>query len=492
MFNAKDLLKSLSENGGEGYLAFDNSKRYIFWSKGMEVITGLSADVVMGRETFEVFPFLREVGFEKVYERVLNGETVVVEMRKFIVPESNRYGYFSARYSPLFSEDGKVTGGVGIVRDVTQEKEALERQHETESRFRNMADCSPVMLWMSGEDAMCNFFNSTWLQFTGRTLEQELGVGWSEGVHYEDFQGCMDIYLDAFNLRQPFEMEYRLKRHDGEYRWILDRARPRYTPGGNFAGYIGSCVDITERKTLEEDLKRAVRAREDFLSVASHELKTPLTALSLQLGLFQHLTQTASRANDVLDKVTSVSDLASKQMRVLSRLIESLLDVSRISGGRLQLDLQETDLRPVLNEVVRNLSEQARVAKTQLNWREPEEPVIGFCDRIRMEQVATNLLSNAIKYGEGRPVQVRLQESNGHVFLIVKDQGLGIPEEQQARIFDKFQRAKNKSKVDGLGLGLYIAKQIMEGHGGEITLQSEPGHGSTFTAVLPSYKPKSA
>ena len=145
-----------------------------------------------------------------------------------------------------------------------------------------MADASPVLLWMSRTDGLCTFFNQTWLDFTGRSLEEEWGVGWAEGIHFEDFQRCMDTYVDAFNRREVFEMEYRLRRHDGEYRWILDRGTPRYLPDGTFAGYIGSCVDITERKQLEAELRKAVRVRDEFLSIASHELRTPLTSLKLR------------------------------------------------------------------------------------------------------------------------------------------------------------------------------------------------------------------
>src|SRR5689334_7986686 len=128
-----------------------------------------------------------------------------------------------------------------------------------------MADSSPVMLWMSGKDGRCNFFNQSWLEFSGRKMDQELGVGWAEGVHAFDFQRCIDTYLEAFRERRPFEMEYRLQRHDGQFRWILDRGAPRYSPEGTFEGYIGSCIDITERKTLETELRKTIQLREEFL-----------------------------------------------------------------------------------------------------------------------------------------------------------------------------------------------------------------------------------
>jgi len=162
-------------------------------------------------------------------------------------------------------------------------RELLEQQiRETESRFRIMADAAPVLLWMSRTDGLCTFFNQTWLNFTGRSQEEEWGIGWAEGIHFEDFQRCIDTYVDAFNRREVFEMEYRLRRHDGEFRWLLDRGTPRYTPDGTFAGYIGSCADITERKQLEVDLRKAVKVRDEFLSIASHELRTPLTSLKLR------------------------------------------------------------------------------------------------------------------------------------------------------------------------------------------------------------------
>jgi PAS domain S-box-containing protein len=132
-----------------------------------------------------------------------------------------------------------------------------EALSDSEALFRTMADSAPVLIWMSGADALCTFFNKPWLEFIGRTLAQEQGNGWAEGVHPDDLQCCLDTYLSAFHAHQPFRMEYRLRRADGEYRWLLDTGVPRYTPDGGFAGYIGSCIDITERKNTEQALRES-------------------------------------------------------------------------------------------------------------------------------------------------------------------------------------------------------------------------------------------
>ena len=225
-----------------------------------------------------------------------------------------------------------------------------------------MADASPVLLWMSGTDSLCNFFNATWLAFTGRSLEQELGVGWAEGVHFEDFQRCIDTYEEAFGARREFAMEYRLRRADGEYRWLLDRGTPRYTPDGRFAGYIGSCVDITDHKHLEAELRRAVRERDDFMSVAAHELRTPLTPLSLALEKMQ---RQAHKAPEALDphRLRRAADGALANVKRVTALVEELLDVSRLTGGRtLELSKREIDLADLTVLVTLRFAESARDA----------------------------------------------------------------------------------------------------------------------------------
>ena len=143
-----------------------------------------------------------------------------------------------------------------IIRDVTERHRAEQALRESEQRFRLVANTAPVLIWMSGPDKLCNYFNQPWLEFTGRSIEAELGNGWAEGVHPEDLKACLDTYIKAFDGRQPFKMQYRLRRHDGEYRWLLDIGVPRFNADGSFAGYIGSCIDVTDHKLAEEALSR--------------------------------------------------------------------------------------------------------------------------------------------------------------------------------------------------------------------------------------------
>jgi PAS domain S-box-containing protein len=368
--------------------------------------------------------------------------------------------------------DGNVYGGVCLLRDVTEQVETRRRIAETESRFRNMADASPVLLWMSGLDGLCTFFNRTWLEFTGRSLEQEIGIGWSEGVHFQDFQSCMDGYLAAFARRERFAIEYRLRRHDGEYRWIFDQGVPRYAPDGSFAGYIGSCVDITDRRRLAEDLQQQVRGRDEFISIAAHELRTPLMPMRIAVDL---LLQKGADA-ELRARVEMLDQAVSRQ----TETIEALLDLSRINAGLTANDVEPFDLDEVVGQVVARFDRRSAPVVMAASPRSP-----GSWDRGKVERVVSNLVTNGVKYGDGRPVEVAVEDHGARVHLVVRDQGIGIAPADQARIFERFERAVSERNFGGLGLGLWISRQIVAAHGGSIFVDSQPGAGSTFTVELP-------
>jgi signal transduction histidine kinase len=242
-----------------------------------------------------------------------------------------------------------------------------------------------------------------------------------------------------------------------------------------------SFLDITGRKSTEAEYRQALEARDEFFSVATHELKDPLFSLQLSLQLLRH---SAERHGEVPAHVLHHMDVSERQIARLARLIDNLLDVSRIANRRLQLDLEALDLCELVHQVAGRFQNQASSAATPLA-SEGCEPVIGYFDRLKLEQVVGNLLSNAIKYGGGNPVTVRVRGEDGTAVVEVEDRGAGIPSEDQARIFERFERASKGHKKASLGLGLYIVRSLVEAHGGTVGVRSEPGKGSTFIVELP-------
>ncbi len=241
--------------------------------------------------------------------------------------------------------------------------------------------------------------------------------------------------------------------------------------------------DVTELKNTQDKLQHAVRARDEFLSIASHELKTPVTALHLQI---QNILRAANRDDEkvsrewLLGKVTR----SETQLLRLSRLIDNLLDVSRIAAGRLEFEPEDLDVGAVAAETADRLREDATRAGSELIV-ETAQGVTGYWDRLRLEQVVTNLITNATKYGGGQPILLTVRAEAEHVLVQVEDHGIGISAENQARIFERFERAVSDREYGGLGLGLWITRQIVEALGGRISVQSEPGKGSKFTVALP-------
>jgi PAS domain S-box-containing protein len=234
---------------------------------------------------------------------------------------------------------------------------------------------------------------------------------------------------------------------------------------------------------LFREAKEAVQVRDEFLSVASHELKTPLTPLRLKL---QAMRRTATSAGETPEaqRMLAHLDVAERQVSKLNRLIESLLDVSRISAHKLELDLEDVDLAEVVREVAGRFEPEAHKVGCDVRVHAPR-PTIGRWDRMRLEQVVTNLLSNALKYGAGKPVTLEVGTHGDQAVLVVRDQGIGIEQGNLSRIFDRFERAVSERHYGGLGLGLYITRQIVEALGGGIAAQSTPEQGSTFIVTLP-------
>jgi signal transduction histidine kinase len=315
-------------------------------------------------------------------------------------------------------------------------------------------------------------------------MEEEWGVGWAENVHFEDLEGCLETYRAAFNKRQVFEMEYRLRRKDGAFRWILDRGTPRYALDGQFAGYIGSCVDITERRNLESDLRAAIEARDDFLSVASHELGTPLTALRLHVDQLQRTLGQAANGPAGTRSLERRVGLIAQEVQRLGDLVETLLDGTRLAVGAWKPSLERVDLAHLVERLVGELAPVAEAAGCAVTVRS-RAGLFGHWDRGSLEQTVTNVLGNAFKFGAGAPVEVDLEGDGASAVVRIRDHGVGLPAGEHELIFQRFGRAPHTRGYGGLGLGLWIARQFLEAMGGTICVKSTEDDGATFEISLP-------
>jgi len=388
--------------------------------------------------------------------------------------------------------DNKGTRLLGVSMDVTAQKQAEDALRESEARFRTVADTAPVMIWMSGPDKLCTFFNKGWLDFTGRSLEQELGNGWAEGVHREDFDRCFEIYVNSFDARQPFTMEYRLQRSDGEYRWVLDIGTPRFAPDGTFLGYIGSCIDITERKQAEAE---ALQHREEIAYLSrvaimgemagslAHELNQPLGAIVINVGAALRLLARDRLSGEQLREL--LQDIAADGRRA-SDVIRTVKGMGRKEEGARQL----LDLNDVIAEVVRLTRSDALVHDcTILTWLHPALPKVE-ANLVQIQEVFLNLILNAFEASKEVPrirrrVIIRTErDGDGAIRASVRDFGTGLPADKPERVFDRFFSTKR----EGMGIGLFIARAIVVGHGGTLYAENAEGSGAQFWLRLPASK----
>ncbi|MBS1962906.1 MAG: PAS domain S-box protein [Bdellovibrionales bacterium] len=334
-------------------------------------------------------------------------------------------------------------------------------------------------------------WNSQAVAVFGYSADEAMGKRLSELIVPEEHRKAHEAGLQRYRethasriLNQRIEIEGMRKGGDRFPVELAITPIAREAEGVSETEFYAFVRDISERKRNEARLQSAIRGRDDFISIASHELKTPLTSLKLQFQMAERQVASGDARVFLEEAVRKRIDSVNRQIGRMIRLIEDMLDVSRVSTGKLHIERKRFDLSALVREAADRFVEQFKAVGSPLEAR-IEDGIESFADEYRMDQVLSNLLTNAVKYGEGSPVTLGLESRPEGIRLFVEDRGPGIPPEDQTRVFERFERAVGDGHVSGLGLGLYIAKEIVEAFGGKLTLRSEVGRGSTFTVELP-------
>ena len=484
------ILNAIGVSSPDFVYVFDRDQRFIYVSPPLLRLWGKTLEEAVGKNFAELgYPADLVALHKSQLDDALRGKVVSgANLFRDARGEEGRYEY---TFVPVFDEEGKVESIVGTTRDVTERwraelerQAALDRLGESEAQFRHFADAMPQLAWIAKDDGFIYWYNRRWYEYTGTTPQQMEGWGWQSVHHPEELPTVMERWQVSIHTGEPFEMTFPLRGADKRFRYFLTRVNPVRNARGKITHWFGTNTDVDAQKQAmaERDAalaatEQAVRLRDDFLSIASHELRTPLAAMLLQLqGLERQMAREPGG-----DRMAERLRKAVRAGTRLDRLITELLEVSRIAGGQLRLESERIDLCRVVREVcARYESVPGRELHISCG-----ESLVGSWDPLRLEQVVTNLVDNALKYGAGKPVFISARAEGATAVLEVRDQGIGVPEADQARIFDRFARSSSAREYGGFGLGLWIARQVVEASGGRISVQSREGEGSTFRVDLP-------
>lgn len=484
--------------------ALDIEGNVLTWNKGAARLNGYTESEIIGQNFSKFYTeedIQKDHPAEELRLALKNGRYEEEGWR--IRKDGSRF-WANLVLTPLQDSHGIHIGFTKITRDLTEKKIAEQLKKEEEEKFRLMVesvrDYAIFMLDINGNVVS---WNEGAKKFKGYKSSEIIGQHFSKFYLPEDIKAKKPkMELEVAEAVGRFEDEGSRVRKDGTTFWanvVITALRDRE---GKLFGFSKVTRDLTERKKAEEDLRlsyeglevrikektglleQALKSRDEFLSIASHELKTPITSIKMQLQMAQNRLNISKGQDIDVDKLTKGLTVASNQVERLTQLIDDLLDITKIQAGKLTYTFEPVNFSILLNEVLEGFSHQLSISKSHLN-KYVDESLEGVWDRMRIEQVLVNLIANACKYAKGSQIVIFAKRQNDKAIITVQDFGPGIPKDQRGKIFERFERLGQSKNVAGLGLGLYISKQIVIAHGGALELKPNEEIGATFMITLP-------
>lgn len=501
---AMGILKGLSFT-----VEIANDRLYELWGRGEKEL--------INQPLFDALPEVRHQGFEELLTKVYTtGESYSAYGVPVTVPRGGTVQtvYINFLYEPFREGDASVSGIMVVATDVTNQVQARMKVEESNKELQFAMNAMPQMVWVTKPDGYHEFYNNQWYEYTGLTYEESIDTGWDTVLHEEDKQRSWKVWKHSLQTGDPYEIEYRFKRHDGEYRWFLGRALPLKDEKGNIIKWFGTCTDIDDQKktahVMEEmvkdrtrelqltiqELERSNANLEDFAYAASHDLKEPVRKIRTFSDRLKHHLKERLEEEDL-----SYFERMDRATLRMQNLIDDLLEYSHVATNN-QL-AEEIDLNKKINLVLEDL--ELEIAEKKASIKVSDLPVI-FGHRRQIQQLLQNLVTNALKFHKpdlppeitisstvvsGNEVDADLieiaAELKNRTFhrLVISDNGIGFEQKYADKIFKMFQRLHGKAEYDGTGIGLAIARKVVENHRGFITAVGAPGEGATFTVLLP-------
>ncbi len=376
---------------------------------------------------------------------------------------------------------------LALQKEVVEREQANKLLHQSMQRYRFLADAMPQIVWTARPDGYLDYYNERWHNYTGMTLKQTEGSGWGNVIHPEDLQLCIEQWTQAYQTGKSYEIEYRFKRaSDGAYRWHLGRALPMKNENGKIVQWVGTGTDIDDQKQVEAELRRALEKekelsllKSDFVTMTSHEFRTPLTTILSSAEILERYSHKFTEAKKLehLQRIQSA-------VKHMTGLLSDVLLIGKAEAGKLEFNPTSFNLEQYCRKLVEDM--QLTTDTHTIVFCKQGESVDACMDEKLLLHIFSNLLSNAIKYSpQGGTIRFDLIYKLGEAIFQIQDEGIGIPNIDQAQLFNSFQRGSNVSTISGTGLGLAIVKKSVDLHGGQIRVESEVKVGTAFIVTLP-------